>query len=297
MFRILCVFLIFCIVLVADNLNKDNKKNKIYVQNEYISEKSKIDDFKKQCDNNGRESCVWLAGYYLYGKDNVKQNVQKGLELYNKACNLDFKEACEALHTIYFDGKNELNIKKDFNKSFYYLVKICKLESKKCPNFKPNKDFKNYINACDKDFGWACYYVAISKNDINLYEKACILNEIKACFDLGSMYESGNGLPQNISKAKKYFKIVCDKDDSYIVCSENRDAIYGSKDGVSANFTQKMQVAMEKCAKNNAMECFNLGTYYYNGDNVTKDFQKAKENFKKSCDLGYKTACEAYNDM
>lgn len=43
-----------------------------------------------------------------------------------------------------------------------------------------------------------------------LYDKACDGGSVIGCFNLGYLYEDGQGVKQNLSTAKKYFGKACD---------------------------------------------------------------------------------------
>ena len=87
------------------------------------------------------------------------------------------------------------------------------------------------------------------------FKKACDGGNMRGCFNLGIMYEEGNGAEKDFSKAAELFKKACDG---------------GNMNG-----------------------CYNLGTIYANGNDVEKDFSKAAELFKKACDGGEMNGCRS----
>ena len=87
------------------------------------------------------------------------------------------------------------------------------------------------------------------------FKKACDDGNMRACHNLGVMYEKGNGVEKNEQKAVELYKKVCDGGEMF--------------------------------------GCHNLGVMYTNGNGVEKDFGKAAELFKKACDGGDMNGCRS----
>ena len=85
------------------------------------------------------------------------------------------------------------------------------------------------------------------------FKKACDGGNMRACFNLGAMYEYGNGVEKNEQKAAELLKKACDG--------------------------------------GNMRGCYNLGLMYADGDGVETDFSKAAELLKKACDGGEMLGC------
>ncbi len=90
------------------------------------------------------------------------------------------------------------------------------------------------------------------------FEKACDLKYGGGCFRLGVLYEYGQGVEKNLTKAAQLYTKACDL-----------------KEG---------------------MGCGNLGVLYYDGDGVKRDSKKADQYFSKACKLGNQEACEALKE-
>ena len=81
----------------------------------------------------------------------------------------------------------------------------------------------------------------------------------EACYNLGTMYDNGNGIEKNHFLAFYYFKKSCD---------------FGIANG-----------------------CYNVGQLYGTGDGVKQDFSLAKEYIGKSCNLGLQIGCNLYKQL
>ena len=112
------------------------------------------------------------------------------------------------------------------------------------PSFGAKKDYEQGIAFYDnKDYDKA----------FESFKKACDDGNMRACHNLGVMYEKGNGVEKNEQKAVELYKKVCDGGEMF--------------------------------------GCHNLGVMYTNGNGVEKDFSKAAELFKKACNGGEMNGC------
>ena len=88
------------------------------------------------------------------------------------------------------------------------------------------------------------------------WEKACDGGDMVGCFNLGLMYDNGDGIRQDKIKATELYGKACDGGDM--------------------------------------KGCYNLGNMYYKGDGIRQDKRKAKELFGKACDGGDMGGCKGY---
>ncbi len=84
------------------------------------------------------------------------------------------------------------------------------------------------------------------------------MNNGSGCNNLGDLYQNGEGIEKNLTKAAYLYSKACDL-----------------KEGLG---------------------CFNLGALYYNGKGVEKDLTKAAYFYSKACKLGSQEACEALKE-
>jgi TPR repeat protein len=88
----------------------------------------------------------------------------------------------------------------------------------------------------------------MAESKAELYEKACNLNDARACNSLGTMYQHAEGVILNYNKA--------------------------------------ITLSSKACNLGNAKACTNLGAMYILGYGVSIDKNKSQILFKKSCNLG-----------
>ena len=59
----------------------------------------------------------------------------------------------------------------------------------------------------------------------------------------------------------------------------------------AGNTLEAMNIFKYNCEKGAFAGCYNLGTIYYQGKYIEKNYQKAFENFEKACKEGHELAC------
>ncbi len=96
------------------------------------------------------------------------------------------------------------------------------------------------------------WYGGLVTKMISFYGQACANAESEACFNLATIYETGDAYVQNNAKALYYYKQACD-----------------------AGFS---------------LACNNLGILY--GDGTERDYAQAAIYFEKACQLKEQTGCK-----
>ncbi len=91
---------------------------------------------------------------------------------------------------------------------------------------------------------------------VELYQKACELDNGNGCANLGVMYKDGTGVEQDDFKAVEYYQKACGLD--------------------------------------NGIGCAILGLMYENGKGVRQSDTKALEYYGEACDLKTQLGCENY---
>lgn len=95
-----------------------------------------------------------------------------------------------------------------------------------------------------------------------------------ACSIVGSLQDS----QERYGDAKKHYERVCEMANSKDTFEV--ESIDGKVSKISA--IKAMQTS-----------CYHLGTYYHYGTSVEKNYQKALQYYKKTCDLGNSDACDS----
>ncbi|MCE3038882.1 tetratricopeptide repeat protein [Helicobacter anatolicus] len=161
------------------------------------------------------------------------------------------------------------------------------------------------------------------------YSRACNKGIMLGCSGLGTLYERGLDVEQDLKKAKQYYDFACKRGDSfgcfharlfeigpkaeeyYEVMCDNLDAtscfrladLYYKGLGVPKNFQDAAFYYQKACSLYDASACFNLGVLYeIGGDKVKQSaeialayFFLAKNYFEKECYQGNKNSCKILN--
>ena len=168
---------------------------------------------------------------------------------------------------------------------------------------------------------------------ISLYAKhfedlseACEVGNVRACYDVGLSYKTGNGVEKNYAKAEKFFLIACEGGD-YVGCN-SLGLLYVQGRGMKVNhkkadifwekackggivrgcynlgvsyrnnkkFSEAIKIFTKVCNDNDAKGCIELANMYYYGLGSQKNLLEAKKFYKKACELGNKRGCKYYNE-
>ena len=163
-------------------------------------------------------------------------------------------------------------------------------------------DVENLINLCDDNQASSCRELAveyIQQDDLlenadnieivlNLYHKACDMEDKEACLHLRTLYYYDNNeinkTKYTLNKLKK--RVPLER------VFNNLGCLYGNGDLiVHINYNKAFELFKLVCNNYDGNGCYNLGLMYEQGQAVEKNYNKALELYKKSCKLGYKNAC------
>ncbi len=126
-----------------------------------------------------------------------------------------------------------------------------------------------------------------------LWTKACDLGNMSACFNLGLLYNNGDGVKQDKSKAKELFGQACDS--GHMRSCYNLGILYDNGDGIQQDKKKASELYTKVCdSEQNMGACLNLGVLYSTGEGVRQDKSKAKKLFGKACDDGNYNGCKGY---
>ncbi|WP_462104885.1 tetratricopeptide repeat protein, partial [Campylobacter concisus] len=135
----------------------------------------------EKCQDGDFKICTELGNAY-YNGDGVAKNLNKSVDLYQKACDGGEINGCFNLGNAYYNGDG---VTKDFNKAAQLYQKAC--DSKNmygCNNLGNAYDNGDGVT---KDFNKAA----------QLYQKACDGGNMEGCSNLGNAYYNGNGVTKD----------------------------------------------------------------------------------------------------
>lgn len=133
---------------------------------------------------------------------------------------------------------------------------------------------------------WSVGMFGEGKNSeaIILHEEACKKQNFQSCNTVGTIYENGNGIDKDNKKARYFYAIACNNDNSD--GCKNLE-LMKKQETYSKHFKQ----AREYCNTGNALACGDVGSMYYEGLGVSQDIGLASIFFKKACDEGNMNSC------
>jgi TPR repeat protein len=102
--------------------------------------------------------------------------------------------------------------------------------------------------------------------------------------NLGALFASGQGVPQDYAKARELYEKAAAKDNAYAM--SNLGALFANGQGVPQDFDKAREWFEKAAAKDNAKAMYWLGVFYENGYGVTQDFDKARERYEKAAAQG-----------
>ena len=111
------------------------------------------------------------------------------------------------------------------------------------------------------------------------------VNAALAQYNIGFMYQNGEGVQKDFNQAVKWFEKAADQGD--VQAQYSLGMMYlNEKDYKRAPYWFK-----QASNQGNAQAQYNLGMIYFNGEGVKKDYKRAAEWFSLSCNGGFKEAC------
>ncbi|MGX3044632.1 tetratricopeptide repeat protein [Helicobacter sp. T3_23-1056] len=155
------------------------------------------------------------------------------------------------------------------------------------------------VEQCDEytcGFAGMVYMQAgLHKGSIPYFEKLIALGDNDAYHLLGFAYDRLN----DYFNAKKYYEISCNTGNATL---GQKDSCFGlgymyhTGKGVRQDYHKARELWKKACDMKNAMACNNLGALYGEGLGVKQNLTIAKQYYGKACDLGDQTGCDNYKN-
>lgn len=123
----------------------------------------------------------------------------------------------------------------------------------------------------------------------------CDAGDAASCTALGEEYASGNEedkINKNLAKAVLFLSKGCDG--GIAEGCFNLGIIYENGQGVKQDYFKAVELYGKACDGGEAKGCFNLGAMYVNGQGVRQSRTDALKYFGKACDLKYQNGCTEY---
>jgi TPR repeat protein len=138
----------------------------------------------------------------------------------------------------------------------------------------PGSDPAFWQKACDAGKTEGCHVLARS------LDVECQHNSANGCFALGTLLNGGKGLPRDPVGAGRSLKHACDLG-LESACSSV----------VSMVATDGDAVLLQPCMRGDGASCYMLGSLYYGGQGVSRNFEYSAKLFEQSCTAGFTRGC------
>jgi len=219
----------------------------------------------KGCELNHANSCTKAGNFYSSGKGTLKDDI-KATHFYQKGCELGDGIACNNLGNSYINGRG---VVKNLDLAETYLNKALSLGH-------------NAYN----NLGFLYHSKGNEKKAIDYYIKGCETKDPTACSNLANIY----GTQKEYYKSYNYFIKACNLADA-LACNNASMLLYKKLLTVDNPNKTMFNLDSNSCEMNDKIGCSNLAYDYSMGIGVKKDPKKAKQYYKKACQLGHKNSC------
>ena len=129
---------------------------------------------------------------------------------------------------------------------------------------------------------------AVSAPDFAAMKKDAESGDATAQFNLGVMYQSGQGVPQDYADAMKWYRLAADQGDED--AQNNLGVMYAKGQGVPQDYAEAVKWFRLAADQGHAWAQDSLGVMYKNGDGVPQDFTEAYAWFSVAAAGGYPDA-------
>jgi serine/threonine protein kinase len=236
---------------------------------------------KLACVRGDAGPCNALADMYYYGQG-VEQNMTRAQALYLRAAALYSPEctggsgyACSELAILYESGKG---VEKDPYRADLLFKQGIELDTEKCDAGDGKICGKLGLYYSVGGYPFQQDYVKAAE----FYTKACNLGEAyQGCFQLGTAYELGWGVPKSAEKAVEFYIKGCNLGEPF-GCWE-AGTVYDIGSEAPQDYARAAALYSRACDGGDDTGCEYLGNLYRDGNGVPQDMAKAKFYYNKSC--------------
>lgn len=148
------------------------------------------------------------------------------------------------------------------------------------------KEFNEFLATFDKTF-----------NGTNYLKSQTSEGNTTAAFELANLYSMSKN-SNDVIQAKNYYEIATKSSNNEIKAAAlySLGEIYFYGKGVIINYKKALEFYEQSAKLGYPKAQGKLGLMYFNGVEVKKDIEKAKELLSDSCEGGFIKACEFYNE-
>ena len=242
-----------------------------------------IAELRSQCESGRAEQCTRLGGIFDRG-DGVQKDRNEAAALYRLGCDKGDTWGCVNLGLSTEAG---LGVASD-----------------------PQAAAELYLKACDGGNADGCFKLAALHDSsgpvaqqnparaMTFYARACDAAMVAGCTRLADLYRQGGPeLLEDHGRAVQLYQQACKGDDAVACLSLAR--IYQQQNGRDPGdgedpeqlIGKGMRMLDAQCELGRAGECLLLGVVFDEGIVVPTDSLRARQYYRRSCDLGNSGAC------
>ena len=127
--------------------------------------------------------------------------------------------------------------------------------------------------------------IDISAEDLQTLHTQAAQGYARAQRVLGSLYVSGNGVPQDYAQARQWFEKAAVQGDG--IAQSNLGVLYDNGWGVPQDYTKARQWYEKAAVQGDGIAQSNLGGLYTQGRGVPQDYTKARQWYEQAAAQGY----------
>lgn len=120
---------------------------------------------------------------------------------------------------------------------------------------------------------FAAYKSGAYLTALTLWRPLANQGNVHAQYGLGTMYDNGQGVPQDYAETVKWYRTAADQGNAY--AQYNLGIMYANGQGVPQDYATAVKWFRKAADQGNANAQHNLGVMYDNGDGVPQDFVEA----------------------
>ena len=117
----------------------------------------------------------------------------------------------------------------------------------------------------------------------------CDRGHAGSCGNLGWMYENGEGVKRDLSRAMALYRQACRGGDA--VGCRGVGWLYENGLGVPVDLGRAAEQYTSACRDGDPLGCSNLGVMYRKGQGVARDERRAAQLYRRACDGGHPRGC------
>lgn len=126
---------------------------------------------------------------------------------------------------------------------------------------------------------------------LRYFRASCERDVASACYDLAVLYENGESVPKDETKAKEFYQKACNSKDADAMACNNLAVMYQQGRAVETDQDKAAQLYRKACEMGSMLGCRNLARRYLEGEGVEKSATRAAALLEKACQLGHPEAC------